>query len=456
MALAEVLTEKGLPAHLLAERSVLGAVLLDGLAFSYAAEILHDSDFHLDTHRRIFKAMSVLSESNRAIDIVTLGDQLERDGQLEAVGGQEFLFALTEGLPRSINIEHYARIVKDRSILRQLLSASQSISAQCLSGGSSAAALDEAQRQIFAIADERVQQGLSSVGEITPDLLHRLDKMHGQEITGLRTGYRDFDQITAGLHAADLVIIAARPSMGKTALAMNIAENVALREHKTVAVFSLEMSKVQLVLRMLCSTARVNNHRLRLGFLDRDNIESLTDAAARLSEAPIFIDDTSAIDLLELRAKCRRLKAERKALDLVVIDYLQLMGTEANKKAENRNLEISAISRGLKALAKELQAPVIALSQLSRAPEQRPGRSREPMLSDLRESGSIEQDADLVAFIYRDEMYNRDSEHKGVADIIIAKQRNGPTDRIRLAFLHQYTRFENLAKEEAGKADYTQ
>ncbi len=214
------------------------------------------------------------------------------------------------------------------------------------------------------------------------------------------------------------------------------------------------MSKVQLVLRMLCSTARVNNHRLRLGFLDRENIRNLTEASARLSEAPIFIDDTSAIDLLELRSKCRRLKAERKALDLVVIDYLQLMGSEANKKAENRNLEISAISRGLKSLAKELQTPVIALSQLSRAPEQRPGRSREPMLSDLRESGSIEQDADLVAFIYRDEMYNRDSEHKGKADIIIAKQRNGPTDRIQLAFLHQYTRFETLAREEAEKPDY--
>lgn len=454
MALAEVLTEKGLPAHLLAERSVLGAVLLDSLAFSYASEILHDSDFYLDTHRRIFRAMAVLAEANRALDLVTLGDQLERDGQLEAVGGQEFLFALTEGLPRSINIEHYARIVKDRSILRQLLSASQSISAQCLSGVGSAAALDEAQRQIFAIADERIQQGLSSVGEIAPDLLRRLDKMHGQEVTGLRTGYRDFDQITAGLHPADLVIIAARPSMGKTALAMNIAENVALREHKTVAVFSLEMSKVQLVLRMLCSTARVNNHRLRLGFLDRENIAALTDAATQLSEAPIFIDDTSAVDLLELRAKCRRLKAERKALDLVVIDYLQLMGSDVKKKAENRNLEISAISRGLKALAKELQAPVIALSQLSRAPEQRPGRSREPMLSDLRESGSIEQDADLVAFIYRDEMYNRDSEHKGKADIIIAKQRNGPTDRIQLAFLHQYTRFETMAREEAKNSEY--
>ena len=447
MGISEVLSEKGLPANVLAERSVLGAILMDGAAFNHAAEVLHPEDFHLDSHRKIFRAMRELSQASRAIDFITLGEALERTSELEMVGGHAYLISLTDGLPRSVNVEHYARIVKDRSLLRQLLAAANEIATECLAGTEdSASILDRAQKMIFEVAEERVKEGLTSVAEITGPLLARLDAMHGQEITGLKTGFDALDQLTAGMHPADLIIIAARPSMGKTSLSMNIVENVCLADNKTAAVFSLEMSKVQLVLRMLCSTARVNAHRMRMGFLDRDDIERLTEAAGRLAQTNVYIDDTAGIDITTLRAKCRRLKAEHN-LDLVMIDYLQLMGSSS--RVENRNLEISAISRGLKGLAKELNVPVIALSQLSRASEQRKGEHR-PILSDLRESGSIEQDADLVAFIYRDEIYNRDSEDKGKAEIIVAKQRNGPTDTVKLAFLRDFTRFENLADEGSG------
>jgi replicative DNA helicase len=448
MARSDVLTEKGLPANILAEVSVLGAILLDGIAFSYAAEIIGPDDFHLDSHRRIFRGMQELSAAGRAIDFVTLGDLLERNGEIEAIGGHGYLISLTEGMPRSINIEHYARIVKDRAVQRRLHSAAEIISAECLSGmQESGAILDKAQQLIFDIADDQVKDGLSSIKAITGPLLTRIDELRGQDITGLKTGFTALDQITAGLQKSELAIVAARPSMGKTAFAMNLATNAALHSGKTVAVFSLEMSKVQLVMRMLCSQAQVDAHSLRMGYLGKDDMRQLTSAAGQLAEAPIFIDDTSGIDLMTLRAKCRRLKLERKALDLIVIDYLQLMGSTT--RFENRNLEISAISRGLKGMAKEFQVPVVALSQLSRASEQRKGEHR-PILSDLRESGSIEQDADVVMFIYRDEVYNRDSEDQGVAEIIIGKQRNGPIGTIRLAFLRQYTRFENLA---AGRGE---
>lgn len=448
MAVADLLTEKGLPSHLMAERAVLGSILMDGMAFNHAAEVLSADDFHADAHRRIFRAMRALSEGSRAIDFLTLGEALERGGELEAVGGHAYLITLTDGLPRSVNIEHYARIVKDRAISRRLLAAAQSISSACLAGSEeSATILEQAERLIFAIAEDRVREGLTGVGEIAAPLLERLDAMHGQEITGLRTGYADFDQITAGLQRSDLIIVAARPSMGKTAFAMNIAEHVALSLKKTVAVFSLEMSKVQLVLRMLCSVARVNAHRLRMGFLDRADIERLTLAAGRLAQAPVFIDDSAAIDVGTIRAKCRRLKSEH-GLDLVVVDYLQLMSSVG--KVENRNLEVSAMSRGLKALAKELNVPVVALSQLSRASEQRKGDHR-PILSDLRESGAIEQDADVVAFVYREEMHSRDPEAQGKAEIIIEKQRNGPRGTVHLAFLRDFTRFENLAADEPDR-----
>jgi len=448
MALAETLLQKGLPASLMAERSVLGAILLDGVSYHQAAEVLRADDFHLDSHRKIFRALQELAGVGRVLDYVTVGEVLERAGELDAVGGYPYLLSLTDGLPRSLNIESYAHIVKDHALLRRLISAANQILGDCLSGAEeSRAVLDRAQQSIFDIAQERVQEGLTSVRELAGPLLQKIENQRGQDITGLQTGYKQFDGLTAGLQPGELIIIAARPSMGKTSFAMNIAENAALRGGKKVAVFSLEMSKVQLVLRMLCATAHVNAHEMRKGFLNRDDLEKLTDAAAQLAEAPIYLDDTSGIDLSTLRAKCRRLQLE-KGLDLVVIDYLQLMGNDSSaRRSENRNQEISAISRGLKGLAKELKAPVVALSQLSRASEGRKGEHR-PILSDLRESGAIEQDADLVAFIYRDEYYHKDNpENKGIAEIIIAKQRNGPIGTIELAFVSDYTRFENLQRE---------
>lgn len=452
MALADLLSERGLPQNQLAERSVLGAILLENFTYYQIANRLNPDDFHLDAHRKIYRCMRELAQTNVAIDFVTVADGLERAHELEAVGGHAYLVTLTDGLHRGLNIEHYAGIVRDRALQRRCLAAANEVMQAVLAGGDSSEVLDLAQKRFFAIAEDRVEEGLTGVGELTGSVLEKLDALHGQEISGLRTGFKELDELTAGLQPSDLVIIAGRPSMGKTSFAMNIVENAALRYGKTAAVFSLEMSKVQLVLRMLCSTARVNAHKLRSGFLGRSDLDKLTEAAAELAQTSIFIDDSSGIDLPTIRAKCRRLAAElaartpSRSLDLVVIDYLQLMGSSG--RAENRNLEISAISRGLKILAKELRAPVIALSQLSRAPEQRPG-SHEPILSDLRESGSIEQDADLVAFIYRDEVYHKDSEDKGKAKIIIAKQRNGPIDDVKLAFLRDYTRFENLAESES-------
>ncbi|MGH9416921.1 MAG: replicative DNA helicase [Terriglobales bacterium] len=452
MAIADQLSARGLPSNLTAERSVLGSVLLDPHRYYEIAELLQPDDFHLEAHRKIFRAMRGLSQLASPIDYITLGEALERVHELEAVGGHAYLVSLTEGLPRSLNLEHHARIVKDRAVERQCLSAANEVTQAVLAGGSSAEVLDLAQRLFFSIASSRVSEGLTRVGDLTGSLLEKLDALHGQEISGLRTGFEKLDQLTAGLQKSDLVIVAGRPSMGKTSFAMNIVENAALGSGKCCAVFSLEMNKVQLVLRMLCSTARVDAHKLRTGFLGREDIARLTRAAGELASAPIFIDDSSGVDLNTLRAKARRLAAQLAAeqpsrrLDLVVVDYLQLMSSTG--RVENRNLEISAISRGLKLLAKELDCPVIALSQLSRAPEQRPG-SHEPILSDLRESGSIEQDADLVAFIYRDEIYHHDSEDRGKAKIIIAKQRNGPIDNVMLAFLRDFTRFENLAGDGA-------
>lgn len=452
MALADQLAAQGLPANLLAERSVLGAILLEGHLYFHAAELLSPDDFHLEAHRKIFRAIRELAQTSTPVDFITLGEALERSHDLESVGGHAYLTTLTDGLPRGVNLEHYARIVKDRAVERQCLAAANEVSQSVLAGAPGAEVLELAQRLFFAIASGRVQDRPSSVGELTGPVLEKLDALHGQEISGLRTGFTELDQLTAGLQPADLIIVAGRPSMGKTSFAMNIVENAALKFGKTAAIFSLEMSKVQLVLRMLCSTARVNAHKLRTGFLGRADIAALTEAAGKLAQTGIYIDDSSGIDLPTLRAKCRRLAAElgarrpARTLDLVVVDYLQLMGSSG--RVENRNLEISALSRGLKLLAKEINTPVVALSQLSRAPEQRTG-NHEPILSDLRESGSIEQDADVVAFIYRDEVYHRESEDRGKAKIIVAKQRNGPIDSVMLAFLREFTRFENL-DEGAG------
>ena len=446
--------DRGLPASPEAERSILGAILLDNTLQNEALSTLKSDHFFLDAHRRIYARICDLSESNRPIDIVTLTEELLRYKELEAVGGAGYLASLTDGVPRRSSLEHYVRIVRDKAMLRSLIHASNSVIAQALEQTTSAAeVIDAAESSLFNIAEERSGQQLTDIRTIAQESFGGdLDRLfqRGGRVTGLETYYSDLDEMTSGLQKSDLIIIAARPSMGKTAFAINIAENAAVQGGKAVAVFSLEMSKEALLNRMLCSQARVDAHKMRTGFLGRDDLGKLRGALDRLVQAPIFIDDTPGISLTELRAKARRKAMDRGGLDLVVVDYLQLMSASApgGRRYENRTQEVSAISRGLKAIAKELKIPVIALSQLSRAPETR-GKDTEPKLSDLRESGSIEQDADIVMFIYRPEYYDRDNpEYEGKAKIIVAKQRNGPTDTIQLAFLKGSTRFETLARAD--------
>jgi len=451
MAATDHSLERGMPASLDAERSILGAVLLDNLAYHQAAESLRPDHFFLDSHRRIFQRMMELAESSRPIDLVTLSEELGRRRELESVGGAAYLSSLTDGLPRRSSIEHYVRIVKDKAMLRGLIHAANSAIARALEQSDSAEeVLDAAETSIFQLSDARIGRGFYGIAEIVKDSFGSIDALYqrGQRITGLQTHYEDLDALTSGLQPSDLVVVAARPSMGKTAFALNIAENVAVKDHKVVGVFSLEMSREALLLRLLCSEAGVDSHKLRMGFLGREDYNKLVSALGRLAEAPIFVDDTAGISLHEMRAKARRLQQSQGRLDLVIVDYLQLMSASVGgRRFENRTQEVSAISRGLKALAKELRAPVLALSQLSRAPESRGGDHR-PQLSDLRESGSIEQDADVVAFIFREEVYKPDDpDLDGIADLIIAKQRNGPTGRVNLAFLKRSTRFESRANE---------
>jgi replicative DNA helicase len=445
----DVTLDRKLPQNLEAERSVLGAILLENDAFHAAIEILEPADFSLDSHRRIFGRMVALSEKRQPIDLITLSEELERAGEIEAVGGAAYLASLSDGLPRTTNVEHYARIVKEKALLRNLIHTSDNIIHQAMEADEQAdQVLDRAEEAIFSLAEKRIREGLLPIKTIVQATIPRLDEYfeRRQHITGLATGFADFDNLTSGLQPADLIIIAARPAMGKTALALNIAQHVALAERKPAAIFSLEMAREALLFRLLCAEARVDSHRFRSGYLSKDEQGKIVAASARLRETPLFIDDTPALTVLEMRAKCRRLQAEHE-LALVVVDYLQLMSGRG--RFENRTQEISSISRGLKALAKELRVPVISISQLSRAPEQRGGDHR-PQLSDLRESGSIEQDADLVAFIFRPEVYkdpdNVPEEDKGRAELIIAKQRNGPTGKVNLAFLREYTRFETIAR----------
>jgi replicative DNA helicase len=446
--------DRGLPASPEAERSILGAILLDNALQNEALSTLKADHFFLDAHRRIYQRIADLSESNRPIDIVTLTEELLRHKELEAVGGAAYLASLTDGVPRRSSLEHYVRIVRDKAILRGLIHSANSVIAQALEQTSTAAeVLDSAESSLFNISEERGGQQLADIRTIAQesfggDLDHLFER--GARITGVETYYADLDELTGGLQKSDLVIIAARPSMGKTAFAINIAENAAIQGGKSVAVFSLEMSKEALLHRMLCSQARVDSQRLRKGVFGED-MRKLREGFDKLVQAPIFIDDTPGISITELRAKARRKAMDKSGLDLIVVDYLQLMSAAApgGRRYENRTQEVSAISRGLKAIAKELKVPVVALSQLSRAPETRGGKDSEPKLSDLRESGSIEQDADVVMFLYRPEYYNRDNpELEGKAKVILAKQRNGPTDVIQLAFLKSSTRFETLVREE--------
>jgi len=448
LATTDYISAQALPANVEAERSILGAILLDNLSYNQAAEHLKPEDFLLDSHRRIYSRMIDLSEASHSIDLITLAEELARNGELETIGGAAYVSGLLDGVPDRPSIENYIKIVRDKSLLRSLIhTATAAIARASEQSDAAEEILNDTEAQIFQLSEKRIGRGFMGVQEIIRESFGSADALlqRGSRITGLETHYMDLDEKTSGLQKSDLIIIAARPSMGKTSFAMNIAENVSIEDGKTVAVFSLEMSKEALLQRMLCSVARVDAHKFRTGSLWQDDMRKIQLALEKLANAPIFIDDTPGITISEMRAKARRLLQSKGALDLIVVDYLQLM-SGGGKRYENRTQEVSAISRGLKALAKELQVPVVALSQLSRAPESRGSGDHRPQLADLRESGSIEQDADVVAFIFREEVYKPDDpELDGVAELIIRKQRNGPTGTVRLAFLKSSTRFESMA-----------
>jgi len=446
----------GLPSSVHTEITVLGAMLLDGMAVTDATAKLRPEDFSLDSHQRIYRVMMDLLAVGHAIDYITVMDALSKRRELDAIGGPAYLAYLSEGIPRHPKIEDYVRIIKDKSLLRQLMTIFNDGMVLASDQNEDATnVLNGIETRLAEVADSAIQRGFSAISEIVASSFGSIDALYeqGREVTGLATHYIEFDKMTSGLQNSELIIVAARPSMGKTAWAINIAQNCAVKDGKVVAVFSLEMSKESLLRRMLASEASVGSRKLQTGFIPREDKSKLIAALDRLMTSKMFVDDTPGITLAEMRAKARRLRQQEGRLDLIVIDYLQLMTGSAGssqKKFENRTQEVSSISRGLKALAKELNVPVIALSQLSRGSEQRTG-DKKPLLSDLRESGSIEQDADVVAFIHREEYYDRENEDlKGKAEIIIAKQRNGPTGSVHLAYIADFTRFENLAFEGAG------
>ncbi|MGE5358627.1 MAG: replicative DNA helicase [Bacteroidales bacterium] len=434
--------DRTLPHNLEAERSVLGSILIHNDAFNSAAEILESKDFFRDAHRRIFEKMILLSERRHAIDLVTLKDELGRTGEIDEVGGPAYIASLVDGVPRATNIEYYAKIIKEKAVLRNLIYAGNRILTSAYAAEEDAdTILDGAEQAIFSIAEGRVREGFVSVGSLAHKSFETIEQAYADKrlITGVPTGFKDLDEMLSGMQRGDLIILAARPSMGKTSLALNIAQHVGTRAALTVGVFSLEMSKEQLFLRLLSGEAGIDGQRLRTGFLHTDDWDKLTQALAVLGDAHIFIDDTPGIGVLEMRAKSRRLQGEH-GLDLLVIDYIQLM--QGRGRFDNRTQELGAISRSLKGLAKELNIPVIVLSQLSRAPESR--SDHKPQLSDLRESGALEQDADVVMMIYREDVYNPTPENENVAELIIAKQRNGPIGSVKLAFMKGRTKFELL------------
>jgi replicative DNA helicase len=457
--LPDLRMDTGLPANVDAEKTILGAILLDNSSHSEAAEKLEAEDFSLDSHRRIYQRMSELMDAQRAVDIVTLAHELSKNKEVESVGGVAYLASLTEGLPRRPVIEEYIRIVKEKSVARRLMAiCSMAIARAADQSEDILDVLGGTETQLMEATEKGLSQGFQSLHEIVEHSFGSIDNLYkeSREVTGLATDFIEFDRMTSGLQKGELIIIAARPSMGKTALAINLAQNAAVNHNAVVAVFSLEMSKESLLRRMLASQAWVDQRKLQTGFLGREDHDKLQKALEQLIESRMFIDDSAGISLSEMRAKSRRLKQNAKGLDLIVVDYLQLMTASiggGKKGFENRTQEVSAISRGLKALAKELNVPVIALSQLSRGSERRD--DKRPMLSDLRESGSIEQDADVVAFIHREAYYNRDEEmsesDRAKSEIILAKQRNGPTGTVYLNFISRFTRFDNpVAGDEAG------
>jgi replicative DNA helicase len=443
----EQLLERPLPHSAEAERAILGAIVLDNALVNQAIELLRPDDFYVRAHQFVFRAMISLSERGSEINPILLGEELRREGVLEQTGGVAFISELTYGLPHFTNVGAYAKVVKGKSTLRQLVKVANKVTSEALEEEDEPEViLDHAEQMIFALADERTRQGFSHIKPVADHLLEKVQEMAGRPVmlTGLTSGFNDLDQKTSGLQPSDLIIIAARPSMGKTAFCLNVAQNAAIKAGAVVGIFSLEMSKESLVMRMLSSEARVDAHRFRTGYLSRDEWARLAGALGTLADAKIFVDDTPGISVLEMRAKARRLAAEQKRLDLIVVDYLQLM-SGGGRRTESRQQEVSQISRELKGLAKELNVPLIALSQLSRAAETR--TDHRPQLSDLRESGAIEQDADVVGFIYREEYYNATDENANKSEIIIAKQRNGPTGTVELAFIKEFTRFEDMWRE---------
>jgi replicative DNA helicase len=442
----ESILERPLPNNLDAERSILGAILLDNSVLNTAIEALKAEDFFLPQHRQVFNQMIALGEAQQAIDLVTLSEELHRRGELESSGGAPYLASLVDGVPRVSNVEHYARIVKEKAMLRNLIHATHNIQQRAFEAEEGAdTILDGAESSIFALAEDRVKAGLIPIKEIVHESFDRLEKIfrEGKSITGISTGYGELDKLLSGLQPSELIILAARPSQGKTALALNLAENIAIRGGSPVAVFSLEMSKESLLQRLVASVAQVDAHKFRSGHLSREDWRRMTDALSTIAGAPLWVDDAGSTSVLEIGAKARRLKRD-KGLSLLVVDYLQLI--TGRGRFNSRQEEVASISRGLKGLAKELQIPVLVLSQLTRAPER---DERGPQLSDLRESGAIEQDADVVMFIYRPNFFNLNAtpEERDMADILVAKQRNGPTDKVKFVFRSRLTRFEEAAPD---------
>ncbi|MFA7240226.1 MAG: replicative DNA helicase [Sulfuricellaceae bacterium] len=439
-----------LPPHSIeAEQSVLGGLLLDNHAWDKIADLLTDADFYRHDHRLIYRHIGKLIEQSKPADVITIAEMLENSGELNNVGGLAYLGSLAQNTPSAANIRRYAEIVRERAVMRKLVEVGSTISENALNpaGRTTSQLIDEAEAKVFEIAQAGAhgKKGFVEIQPLLTEVVEKIDLLfqrdNPNDVTGIPTGFHDLDEKTSGFQPGDLIIVAGRPSMGKTAFSLNIAENVALNTGLPVAVFSMEMGGTQLVMRMIGSVGRLDQHKLRTGRLQDDDWHNLTVAVGKLNDAPIFIDESAALTSMDLRSRARRLYRQAGKLGLIVIDYLQLMS--ANRVGENRATEISEISRSLKALAKELNVPVIALSQLNRSLEQRP--NKRPVMSDLRESGAIEQDADLILFIYRDEVYNSDTQDKGIAEIIIGKQRNGPIGTVRMTFLGEYTRFENYA-----------
>lgn len=444
------LLERPLPSSPETERALLGSILLDNSLIAQAVELLKPEDFYVPSHRHIFLAMIALFEHGSEIDHVLIGEELRRDNSLEAAGGMIFLSNLPFGLPHVRSVAQYAKVIRGKSLLRKLVKVAGKISAEALEEGDEPQnILDHAEHAIFALADERIRQGFQHIKHPAERVLEKAEAVEHRDlvVTGVATGFRSLDTLTSGLQKQDLVVIAARPSMGKTSLALTLAQHAAIESKAVVGIFSLETSAESLAMRMLCSEGSVDAQKFRSGFLSNEEWSRLGKALGKLADARIFIDDTPAISVLEMRAKARRLATEQKQLDMIVVDYMQLM-SGSTRRFESRQQEVSQISRELKALAKELNVPMVALSQLSRAPENR--TDHRPQLADLRESGAIEQDADLVAFIYREEQYHRTDENRNIAELIVAKQRNGPTDTVYLAFLNTFAKFADLEKEALG------